>query len=98
MAAALTAQFIATTAFAGGCSEPPAFTEIPNGAYATRDQMLSAQRAMKAYDIAIKAYSDCLHDAGDTTNRANLAIDRLAHLAEKFNFELHAFKEHNGAG
>jgi hypothetical protein len=96
--AVLLAQFAASGAFAGGCSEPAAFTDIPNGAYATREQMLTAQRAMKAYDNAVKAYSDCLKEAGDTSNRANLAIDRLEHMAERFNVELHAFKERNGAG
>ena len=94
----LFAQLAAAPAFAGNCSEPAAVTDIPSGASATREQMLSAQRAMKAYDNAVKAYSDCLHDAGDTSNKANLAVDRLAHMAERFNIELHAFKERNGAG
>jgi hypothetical protein len=94
----LFAQLAAAPVLAGGCSEPAAFSDIPSGASATREQMLSAQRAMKAYDNAVKAYSDCLHDAGDTSNKANLAVDRLAHLAERFNTELHAFKERNGAG
>jgi hypothetical protein len=53
---------------------------------------------MKAYDNAVKAFSDCLQAEGDTSNRANTAVDRLMKLAEKFNVELHAFKEHNGAG
>src|SRR5579862_2126230 len=95
--AVLMAQFGAVSAYAGSCSEPPAFTDIPSGASATREQMLQAQRAMKAYDLAVKAYSDCLRDAGDTTNRANLAVDRLGKMAERFNAELHAFKEKNGA-
>jgi hypothetical protein len=94
----LLAQFAAVPAMAGSCTEPAAFTDIPSGARATREQMLTAQRSMKVYDNAVKAYSDCLHDAGDTSNRANLAIDRLARLAERFNVELHTFKERNGAG
>jgi hypothetical protein len=89
----------AQSALAGSaCSEPGPLTDIPSGASATREQMLSAQRTLKAYDIAIKAYSDCLRESGDTTNRANMAVDQLTKLAETFNVELHAFKERNGAG
>lgn len=91
------AQFAAAPAFAAGCTEPPMFNEIPDGANATREQMLSAQRAIKAYDNAVKAYSECLRDAGDTSNKANVAVDRLQHIAERFNVELHTFKERNGA-
>jgi hypothetical protein len=92
----LLTQFGVVPALAG-CSEPMAFTEIPNGAKATREEMLSAQRAMKAYDNAVKAFTDCLNQEGDTSNRANLAVDKLQKLAEKFNVELHSFKERNGA-
>jgi len=91
------AQLGAHSAFAAECVEPPPITDIPNGASATREQMLSAQRTIKAYDIAIKVYSDCLRDANDATNRANQAVERLQKLAEKFNTQLVAFKERNGA-
>ena len=95
--AVLVAQLAASQALAGNCVEPAPYTDIPSGAKASRDEMLSAQRAMKVYDNAVKAYSDCLHDEGDTTNKANVAVDRLQHLADRFNTELHAFKERNGA-
>jgi|HubBroStandDraft_6_1064221.scaffolds.fasta_scaffold05986_3 hypothetical protein len=93
----LVAQLAAASARAGGCSEPAAFTDVPAGASATREQMLSAQRAIKAYDLAVKAYSDCLHDSGDTSIRANQAVERLERIAERFNVELKVFKEHHGA-
>ena len=96
-AVVLGAQLAVLPVMAGGCTEPVPFTEIPNGAKATREEMLAAQRAMKAYDIAVKAFSDCMQSEGDTSNRVNLAVDKLQHLAEKFNIELHAFKERNGA-
>jgi hypothetical protein len=91
------AQFGARAAFAAECVEPPPVTDIPNGASATREQMLSAQRTIKAYDIAVKTYSDCLRDSNDVTNRANQAVEKLQKLAEKFNVQLIAFKERNGA-
>lgn len=95
---ALAAQLAATSAFAGGfCEEPTVLTEIPSGATATREQMLSAQRAIKAYDLAIKAYSDCLRESGDTSSRGLLAGQRLQQVADRFNAELRTFKERNGA-
>jgi hypothetical protein len=93
----LVAQLAISEALAGSCVEPAPYTDIPSGAKASRDEMLSAQRAMKSYDNAVKAYSDCLHEEGDTTNKVNVAVDRLQHLAERFNTELHAFKERNRA-
>jgi hypothetical protein len=48
------------------CSYPKAPTGIPDGASATLEQMVTAQKAVKAYNDEIKAYTDCLkleHDA-----------------------------------
>jgi hypothetical protein len=94
----LAAQLAAASAFAGGfCEEPSVAAEIPSGATATRDQMLSAQRVIKAYDLAIKAYSDCLRESGDTSSRGTIAVQRLQQVADRFNTELRMFKERNGA-
>lgn len=93
------------------CSPPDgnAIT-IPNGTTASRDQMIAAQRAVKAYDTAVKAYGDCLQQQLDAqvaagANKENLAVqydkmnndqvDRLQKLADKFNEELRAFKARN---
>ena len=89
-------QFVSGAAVAAVCIEPTPFTEIPAGASATREQMLSAQHAMKAYDNAVKDFTDCMRDSGDTSGRANQAVERLQKLADRFNLELHAFKERNG--
>lgn len=96
LGAMIVAQFVSRAAFAASCIEPTPFTEIPSGASATRDEMLAAQRAMKVYDNAVKAFSDCLRDAGDTSGRVNAAVEKLQKLADRFNVELHAFKERNG--
>jgi hypothetical protein len=97
VAGVFAAQFAVVPLCHAACSEPVTLVEIPSGAKASREEMLSAQRAMKAYDNAVRAYSDCLHDEGDTSNKANIAVDKLQRLAERFNVELHAFKERNGA-
>ncbi|HEX4378315.1 MAG TPA: hypothetical protein VHZ99_14280 [Steroidobacteraceae bacterium] len=92
------AQFAAGSAMAGNCVEPPAYNdEIPNGSSATRDVMLSTQRSIKAYDNAIKAFADCLRDSGDTSHRGDAAVQKLEALAARFNDQLKAFKERNGA-
>jgi hypothetical protein len=95
----LAAQLAAAPAFSSGlCEEPSNVADIPSGASATRDQMLSAQRAIKAYDNAVKAYSECLHQSGDTSPKASLAAQRLQEVADRFNSELRTFKQRNGAG
>jgi hypothetical protein len=94
----LVTQFASASAFATGpCEEPIAVTDIPRGDSATREQMLSAQRAIKGYDIAVKLYADCLQKAGDNSPRANVAVERLQQMADRFNAELRTFKERNGA-
>lgn len=58
-------------AFAAGpawsaCSYPKAPDNIPDGANATLEQMVAAQKAVKTYNDEIKAYTDCLkleHDS-----------------------------------
>jgi hypothetical protein len=92
------AQFVGHAAVAGNCVEPPSFgDQIPSGASASRDVMLSTQRSIKAYDNAVKAFADCLRDAGDTSHRGDAAVQKLEALASRFNDELKAFKERNGA-
>jgi hypothetical protein len=97
LGAIVVTQFAAGAAIAATCTEPTPFTEIPSGASASREEMLAAQRAMKAYDNAVKAFSDCVHDSGgDANGRVNQAVERLQKLADRFNLELHTFKERNG--
>lgn len=93
------------------CTPPSnATVAIPNGATATRDQMIAAQRAVKAYDTAVKTYGDCLQQQLDAQVAAggnkqllsvqydrmnNDQIDKLQKLADKFNEELRTFKARN---
>jgi hypothetical protein len=91
------AHLVASAAYAGNCIEPAPFTDIPSGAHATREQMLAAQRGLKSYDVAVRAYTDCLQQSGDTSNKANQTVDKLHQLADRFNEELQAFKKANGA-
>jgi hypothetical protein len=79
---------------------------IPSGSAATRAEMVAAQKAVKAYDIAVRAYADCLQQenavAGDQSKlaeeydrRTDAEVDKLQRLADRFNNELRAFKARN---
>ena|ERR1700692_2773213 len=100
------AAFAAGAAFAD-CAAPDGSVQIPSGAAATREEMVAAQKAVKAYDIAVRAYSDCLQQekaaAGsdktklieDYDRRSDAEVDKLQRLADRFNAELRAFKARN---
>ncbi len=52
-------------ALAGGpayatCSYPQAPDKLPDGATATKEEMLAGQKAVVQYNADIKAYTDCL--------------------------------------
>jgi len=114
----LTVSMMVALASGPGCAwadcSPPnvAAINIPNGTTATRDQMIAAQRAVKAYDTAVKAYGDCLQQQLDSQvaaggNKETLSVqydkmnndqvDKLQKLADKFNEELRAFKARNSS-
>jgi hypothetical protein len=82
---------------AADCPAPNAQVQIPSGATASRDDMVAAQKAVKAYDNAVKEYSGCLvREAVVGSDRLETAeVDRLKTIAAKFNNELKIFKEKN---
>jgi len=109
---ALLAAFAVGTAYAD-CAIPDATVQIPDGATATKEEMLTAHRAVVAYDAAVKAYSDCLAQdltdkiaaGGDKTKlpaqytKLNDAqVEKVQQLADKFNVELKAYKAAQGTG
>jgi hypothetical protein len=95
---------LAAGAARADCTAPDDPAQIPDGSTATRDQMLAAQKATRAYDTAVQAYGDCLkqeQDAkvaaagGDKMNkdaRAKMAND----YAQRYNVQvdkLHAMAD-----
>jgi hypothetical protein len=82
---------------AAECSPPNVQVQIPSGATASRDDMVAAQKAVKAYDNAVKEYSGCLvREAVAGSDRLeSLEVGRLKVIATKFNTELKIFKEKN---
>jgi hypothetical protein len=88
----------AGSASAAQCVPPSAFDhEIPDGASASRDAMLAAQRALKAYDNAVMAYAACLRDSGKSIHDADEVDQMLRQIASRFNEQLQVFKQRNGA-
>jgi len=92
------------------CTPPQEAVQVPDGATATLNQMIAAQKAVKAYDAAVKAYGNCLQQeenakvaAGGDKGKLNAKyakltnkqVDKDTHLATKFNDELRAYKAKN---
>jgi len=88
---------IGIKAASADCPLPAVQVQIPSGATASRDDMVAAQKAVKAYDNAVKEYSGCLQrEAVVGSDRLEtLEVDRLKQIAAKFNTELKIFKEKN---
>jgi hypothetical protein len=55
----LLTALIAAPAFAD-CSAPSNEVKVPDGASATKDEMIAAQHAVKDYNAAVKDYIDCI--------------------------------------
>ena|SRR5204862_1261909 len=79
------------------CQAPSSPPSAPNGTVATREQMISAQSAIKGYNAAVGAYAECARKSGANEVEVGRVIGQLEKLAEQFNAELRAFKQKNGA-
>jgi hypothetical protein len=79
------------------CKAPPTPPSPPSGAASTREEMLAAQTAIKGYNAAVVTYTDCMRKSGGGESEVNEIIEQLEKLAERFNSELRAFKQKNGA-
>jgi hypothetical protein len=98
---------LATSPVFAECVTPDNNVVIPNGSTASRDEMLAAQKALKAYDAAVKSFSDCLQTEADAmvkaggdkakvtaayAKRNNTEVDKVKALASRWSTELAAFK------
>jgi hypothetical protein len=88
--ALIAASVAAGPAFAA-CTYPKAPEKIPDGNTATLDEMLAAQRAVKAFDAAITTYQGCLEQENSSALAANPEMteeqkaERLKILGQKQN-------------
>jgi hypothetical protein len=62
--ALVAAATVAAPAFAD-CTAPTLSLSVPNGAKASKDEMLAAQRTIKEYNAAVTDYATCLTNERD---------------------------------
>lgn len=77
------------------CPKPQAAPPLPDGATASREDMLVARNALRIYDAAVREYATCLEKNGGSEVVQNAAVNDLQVFATKFNAELRAFKKRN---
>lgn len=111
---ALTSGLLAAIAsgygFAAAACEPPSPVPMPDGATATRDQMLAAQAQVRAYQAAMNELLACLASELDgegeqapeefkslMVSRHNAAVAEMEGVAAAFNDQLRAFRAANPA-
>jgi len=67
--------------------------QLPDGATASREEMLAAHKAVSEYNVAVDQYVECLRKGGGNTHRENRAIDKLNAVASKFNVQVRTFRK-----
>lgn len=98
--------FILSAPAFADCSAPSG-PIIPDGNVASQDELVAAQKAMKAYQDKLVGYRGCLDkeqaaldpEAEDTAEKSaeisaeyNTSVDAEAVMAEEFNVAVRAFK------
>jgi predicted NUDIX family NTP pyrophosphohydrolase len=89
------------------CTPPDGAIQIPNGLYATLEEMKAAAQAVRAYNAAVTAFTACLQQEQDAkiaaggdkkkvqdeyAKRNDVEVDKLQQVADKFNAELRTYK------
>jgi hypothetical protein len=105
MQTALLAVFIAAAPAAQAACTYPEEVKIPDGASATKEDMVAGQKSVKAYMAAVEAYLACLDEEEKALGEAvtdeqrqvhakrhNAAVDSMSELAARFNEQVRAFK------
>jgi hypothetical protein len=79
------------------CTPPQPPSHLPDGATATREEMVSAMQAIRDYETAVKQFQVCADKSQDLVlmQTADHAVDKVRAIADKFNAELFAFKRRN---
>ena len=111
---ALTSCLLAAIAsgygLAAAACEPPAPVPMPDGATATREQMLAAQAQVRAYQTAMNEFVACIDSEAEAqgeqapaefkalmVERHNTAVAEMEGVAAAFNDQLRAFRAANPA-
>jgi hypothetical protein len=79
------------------CVEPQSVTQLPDGATANREEMVSAMQALQLYAAAVNEFMECAQKSSySQLPQANRAIDNARAIANKFNAQLRVFKKRTG--
>jgi hypothetical protein len=71
-----------------GCERPAAPASIPDGASASKEDMLAAKRAVDAFKSGMEEYFTCEKSA----SKIEAAQNELVKVADRFNVQVRAFK------
>jgi hypothetical protein len=71
-----------------GCERPSAPTSIPDGASASKEDMLAAKKAVDAFKSGMEEYFTCEKSA----TKISSAQEELVKVADRFNVQVRAFK------
>jgi hypothetical protein len=71
-----------------GCERPTAPASIPDGASASKEDMLAAKRSVDAFKIGMEEYLACEKSAAKKEG----AKAELLKIADRFNLQVRAFK------
>src|SRR5436190_24244787 len=76
-----------------GCDRPSAPSSIPDGATASKEDMLAAKKAVDAFKSAMEEYFTCEKSGA----KKDAAGAELAKIADRFNAQVKAFKAKSGS-
>ena len=71
-----------------GCDRPSAPTSIPDGASASKEDMLAAKKAVDAFKSSMEEYLACEKSSAKIESAQN----ELVKVADRFNVQVRAFK------
>jgi hypothetical protein len=70
------------------CERPSAPSSIPNGATASKEEMLAAKKAVDAFKIGMEEYLACEKSSA----KKDAGAAELIKVADRFNAQVKAFK------
>jgi hypothetical protein len=95
----------AVTPVAGAACTYPEEIKIPDGATATKEEMVAGQKSVKDFMAAVETYLACLDEEEKALGEAitdeqrqvhakrhNAAVDSMNDIAARFNEQVRAFK------
>ena len=75
----------------------PQMAPLPKGASANQEEMVAAQKGVKAYHVAVQSYLECAAKTGVDGRTQEQALRALRAVADQFNEELRKYKAKQGA-